>query len=481
MRERFHLHYIDGRWTPSASGETLPVINPADGTTVARIPAGAPEDADRAAEAAARAFPAWSALKVEERVRFMSRLRDELTARRELIADLEVDELGSPADYALRKHCDYQISRIDAYVEGALTLARDDRNGLEGRTEGAYVWREPMGVVAAVTPWNYPLGQIIQKIIPALLMGNTVVLKPSTLAPLTAAVLIDAAEAAGFPAGVLNLVQGRGSALGERLTRHPLVDMVSFTGSTEVGRAIARAAAEAPKKTALELGGKSPAIWLPSAPAYTGAVLKLFESIFLNAGQTCTALSRVLVPRSRLNEAHAAMKLGLERFPVGHPLTPGVKVGPLCGERQYEKVKGYIELGLQEGAELLAGKVPESFDAARGCFVEPTIFTNVRPDMRIAQEEIFGPVLCVIPYDTVDEAVEIANGTPYGLSSAVFGPDEEALAVARRIRAGNVFINNAPRDVSAPFGGYKQSGIGRESGVEGLLEFTQTKSVFHRW
>lgn len=476
MRERFTLQFIDGRWTPSASAETIPVINPADGTTVARIPAGAPEDADRAVEAAARAQPAWGALGVAERVRFMRRLREELHARRLDIADLEVDELGSPADYALRKHCDYQLTRIDAYVEVALLL---EKTTLTTRTEGALVLREPMGVVAAVTPWNYPLGQIIQKIIPALLMGNTVVLKPSTLAPLTATVLLEAADAAGIPPGVLNLVQGRGSVLGERLTRHPLVDMVSFTGSTEVGRAIARAAADAPKKTALELGGKSPALWLPSAPNFEAAVPKLFESIFLNAGQTCTALSRVLVPRTRLDEAHAALLAALPRYPVGHPRTPGVKVGPLCGRRQYEKVRSYIALGLEEGARLLAGEVPGPFDAAQGAFVTPTIFTDVRPEMRIAQEEIFGPVLSVIPYDTVDDAVAIANGTPYGLSAVVFGPDDEALAVARRIRSGNVFINNAPRDIRAPFGGYKASGIGRESGVEGLLEFTQTKSVFH--
>lgn len=478
MREHFSQQYINGRWTPSGSDGRIPVINPADGSRVAEVPEGATEDADRAVDAACRALRAWRALGVSGRIPFIERLRNELHARRERIADLEVAELGSPADYALKKHCDYQLTRIDAYVELAASL---DACGLRRRIAGAEIVYEPLGVVAAVTPWNYPLGQIIQKIIPALLMGNTVVLKPSTLAPLTAAVLLEAANAAALPAGVLNLVQGRGSILGAHLAAHPRVAMISFTGSTAVGREIAKLAADGPKRTALELGGKSAAIWLPNAPAFENAVMKLFDSVFLNAGQTCTALSRVLVPQSRLEEAQSAMLSALSAFPVGNPRTAGVRIGPVCGRRQYEKIAAYIRLGLEEGAELLAGRIPDPFDAEKGAYIAPCIFTNVRPNMRIAQEEIFGPVLSVIAYESVEEAVEIANGTPYGLSSAVFGPQEDALAVAERLEAGNVFVNNAPRDIRAPFGGYKASGIGRESGIEGLLEFAQTKSIFRRF
>lgn len=368
-------------------------------------------------------------------------------------------------------HCDYQLSRIPAYIECVRQIP------FGSRCKAATVRVEPIGVVASLTPWNYPLGQIIQKVVPAILMGNSVVLKPSSLAPLTAVILAEAFREVGFPAGVFNLVNGVGSRFGDVFTDHPDVIMISFTGSTETGRRLAVRAAAGLKRTSLELGGKSPFIWLPGAEDYDSACRTLFNSVFLNAGQTCTSLSRLLIPESMKAKAEELFRKFLSDYRIGMPDDPQAVLGPVMSRVQYERVTSYIRLGIEEGATLFAGEIPKD-NPDGGWFIHPVIFTDVKNEMRIAQEEIFGPVLCVTTYRTLDEAVRLANDTRYGLSSAVYGPPSEAEALAEKIDAGNVFINDSPRDITAPFGGFKDSGIGYESGREGLMEFARMKSVF---
>ena len=467
----FERQFIDGEWTASSSPDFIEVENPATFEHFARIPDGTVEDVDRAVEAACRALPAWRAKPLEDRRALMRRFLEHFKSMRSAIIALESRELGAPVTFAANAHCDYQYVRVASYIEAAGEVK------MEETFPASTVIREPVGVVGCITPWNYPLGQIVQKVVPALLMGNTVVLKPSQSTPLTACLMTEAFRRAGFPKGVVNLISGRGSKAGARLAVHPKVAMISFTGSTEVGVKLSQQALVSVKRISLELGGKSPCVWLPDVADYAPAVPLLFNSILLNSGQTCTALSRLLVPKSRLAEVEELLLAHLADYPVGDPADPKTKIGPVASKSQYETVKHYVELGISEGARLLAGGVPDA--PVKGWYVKPTIFTDVKNDMRVAQEEIFGPVLCVIPYETVDEAVELANATPYGLNAMVYGATKEAAsAVARRINAGNVYINNGPRDVCAPFGGYGASGIGREGGLYGLLEFTQLKALF---
>ena len=467
----FHAQFIDGVWTPSSASGRIALVNPATGEAFEWVPDGTPDDAARAVAAARAAFPLWAARPMRDRVALMRAMLERLRAKADDIVRLEVLELGSPEGFARSTHCDYQFARIESYIGIAEKLP------LELSYPQSLVLREPLGVVACITPWNYPLGQVVQKVIPAVLMGNAVVLKPSQHTPLTAHLLMEAFAEAGFPKGVVNLVCGRGSVLGEALVRSPDVSMVSFTGSTRVGAALAAEAMRGLKRVSLELGGKSPFVWLEGMPDYEPAARQLLNSVLLNSGQTCTALSRLLVPRAMLPEVEALLLRLLPEYPVGDPRDPAVKVGPLASRAQYDKVRGYIKLGLEEGARLVAGRIPAA-EPPRGFFVEPVVFSDVANDMRIAREEIFGPVLSIIPYDDEEEAVRIANDTPYGLNAAVFGPKARALETARRIEAGNVYVNDGPRDIAAPFGGYKASGIGREGGDAGLLEFTQLKAIF---
>ena len=473
MSHPFETHYIDGEWVASSETAMIAVENPATLEKFASIPDGTPEDAVKAILAAKAAQPAWRAVPLDVRVEMMKEMLRHFEAMRDDIIALEVKELGSPVTFTQSAHCDYQFTRIRSYIEAVQTIK------FQEPYEASTVYREPVGVVTCITPWNYPLGQIVQKVVPAILMGNTVVLKPSQHTPLTAVLMAEAFDRAGFPKGVFNMVSGRGSRLGEILATHPAVDMVSFTGSTRVGTELARAALLSMKRISLELGGKSPFVLLKSDD-YSKAMARLVPSIFYNSGQTCTALSRLLVPAEDLDQIKALLKETVAKIKVGDPTDPATEVGPLSSLAQFKKVREYLQLGLAEGAELLTGRIPEASEAAKGYYVEPAVFTGVTNDMRIAREEIFGPVLCVISYKDVDEAVKIANDTPYGLNAAVFGPKAEAEAVARRIDAGNVYVNDAPRDVTAPFGGYKSSGIGREGGVAGLLEFSQQKAVFDR-
>ncbi len=465
----FEKLYINGQWVPSASGEFIDVENPATMQTFARVPAANAEDVDKAAKAAHAAFPGWAATPLEKRIELMKKMLVRFKELEPEIIDLEVKELGSPVTFAKSAHCEYQYVRTQSYIDLAPTVKMVEKFA------ASTVYREPIGVIACITPWNYPLGQIIQKVIPAVLMGNTVIVKPSQHTPLTSYLLADAFEKAGFPKGVFNLVVGRGSVIGDPMADHPLIDMISFTGSTSGGVDVAQRGLKSVKRLCLELGGKSPDVFLKS-DSYTEGIRILFNSIFLNAGQTCTALSRVLVPREDKEKIEAEMKEIVKEYAAGDPTDPKVKVGPVASKAQYKKISEYIQKGIDEGATVLCGGLPAPAD--HGYYIQPTIFTDVKNDMDIAQKEIFGPVLCVIPYDTVDEAVEIANDTTYGLNAAVWGPKDEAIAVGRRIQAGNVYINDGPRDVTAPFGGYKGSGIGREGGVYGLMELTQLKALF---
>ena len=469
MSYDFEKHYINGKWVASDCDAMIEVENPATLEHFAHVPDGTIADVDRAVEVAHDALDAWREVPLAKRIAMMTTMLTHFQTMRDEIIDLEIKELGAPVTFTTATHCDYQFVRIRSYIDAAKTLVLEEPYAL------STVYREPVGVVACVTPWNYPLGQIIHKVVPAILMGCTVVLKPSQHTPLTAFLLADAFDRAGFPAGVFNLVSGRGAALGDRLATHPLVDMVSFTGSTRVGTAIAQKALQSVKHVSLELGGKSPCIWLKSDD-YRPALPKLISSIFFNAGQTCTSLSRLLVPREDLPTVESLLVEAVKALKVGDPMDATMDLGPLSSASQFEKVCDYIKLGLKEGARMIVGEVPS--DMTHGYYVKPVVFSDVNNQMRIAREEIFGPVLCVIPYDTEEEALQIANDTPYGLSACVFGPKPKAIAMARKIHAGNVYINDAPRDVTAPFGGYKESGLGREGGVAGLLEFTQQKAIF---
>lgn len=465
----FEKLYIDGEWTPASSGEWIDVENPADMKIFARVPRGAAEDIDRAARAAKAAFPAWAAKPLSERIALMERFLAIFRSQEKEIIDLEIKELGAPWAFAKSSHCEYQYTRVRSYIDLAPEVPMVEKMPL------STVYREPVGVIGCITPWNYPLGQVVQKVIPALLMGNTVVLKPSQHTPLSCYLMADAFDRAGFPKGIFNMVTGRGAEVGDAMATHPMIDMISFTGSTSGGIQVARQALGTVKRITLELGGKSPDIFLPMDD-YDTAIRCCFNSIFLNSGQTCTALSRLIIPKSEEAKIEARLAAIVKEYTVGDPADHSVKVGPLASLSQYRKVRSYIEKGLSEGARLLAGGVPG--DPVRGYYVEPTIFTGCTMDMTIARDEIFGPVLCVFTYETEDEAVALANDTRYGLNAAVYGPKERAVAVAKKIRAGNVYINDSPRDTAAPFGGYKESGLGREGGVYGMLEFTQQKALF---
>lgn len=467
----FERQMINGAWVESYSPAMLRVTSPVTGEELARIPAGDERDAVRAIRAAHRAFPSWAATPLDERIRLIEQLALFMKQEEEAIVRWESGELGTPLAYTRSKHCQYQLTRIPAYIESVQSIL------FESRRKSAAVLIEPVGVVAAVTPWNFPLGQIFQKIIPALLMGNTVVLKPSSLAPLTAVILAQAIRWAGFPDGVFNLVNGSGVIYEKVFTTHPDVALVSFTGSTEIGRRLSVLSAAHFKRVSLELGGKSPFIWLRGGKDDEGAARTLMKSAFLNTGQTCTALTRVFIPEDEAPRLRRLFKKVHAEFKIGIPEDPNAVLGPVISRTQYESIRDRIEEGLAEGARLWAGHVPGPAKSY-GWFIEPVILGDVRNSMKVAQEEIFGPVLSVITYRTVDEAICMANDTQYGLSACVYGPKDTAFSVARQIDAGNVFINDSSRDITAPFGGFKASGIGYESGREGLMTFARIKSVF---
>jgi len=470
MEDRDKL-FIDGSWVPSTGTGRLEVVNSTTEEVMGRIPEGTAEDVDKAVRAAAGAFPAWSKTSREERGKCLQRIVEGLQARMAEIATTISGEVGMP--FSLSQMIQVGLPMMDI---GAMAQVLDEFPW-EEQLGSSLVVREPIGVVGCITPWNYPLHQIAAKVGPALAAGCTVVLKPSEVAPLNAFALAEVIEEAGLPAGVFNLVTGVGPVVGEAIASHPLVDMVSFTGSTRAGRRVAQLAAETIKKVALELGGKSANVILEDADL-AKAVPDGVAKCFLNSGQTCSALTRMIVPRSRLAEVEQLAAATAAAFTPGDPFADTTRLGPLVSAAQRDRVRNYITTGIDEGAKLLTGGVetPEGLD--KGFFVRPTVFSEVRPDMAIAQEEIFGPVLVIIPYDTEDEAVEIANGTVYGLAGGVWGGDpERAKAVARQLRTGQVEVNGGAFNPIAPFGGYKQSGVGRELGKFGFEEFLEVKSL----
>jgi len=463
--------YIDGSWVPSTSTDTLDVFDSTTEAVMGTIPNGTADDVDKAVRAAAAAFPAWSATPVDDRAKLLDRLAEGLGARMAEIGALISHEVGMPAKLA----GGVQVGLPAGAAADAAKNARE--YPWEEEMGNSLIIHEPVGVVAAITPWNYPLFQIVLKVAPAIAAGCTVVLKPSEVAPLNAFALADIIDEIGFPPGVFNLVTGVGPVVGEALAAHPLVDAVSFTGSTRAGKRVMQLAAENVKKVSLELGGKSANIMLEDADLAAAIPAGLF-GCWINSGQTCSALTRMLVPRSRLAEAEEIAVGAAAGFTPGDPFAETSLLGPLVSAAQRDRVRGYIQQGIDEGAKLLIGGVepPEGLDT--GYFVQQTIFSEVTRDMTIAREEIFGPVLCIIPYDTEDEAVDIANDTDYGLAGAVWSADKDhALAVAKRLRTGQVDVNGGGFNASAPFGGYKQSGIGRERGRYGFEEFLEVKSV----
>ncbi|MFG2146682.1 aldehyde dehydrogenase family protein [Streptomyces sp. NPDC048696] len=455
--------YIGGRWRPAASGDTIEVVNPADERVIAHIPAGTAEDVDAAVRAARAALPGWAATAPAERAAHIAALRDRLAARKDEIARTVTAELGAPEQFAQQVHVGLPIAVAGSYAELASSYAFEERIG------NSTVFHEPVGVVGAITPWNYPLHQIVAKVAPALAAGCTVVLKPAEDTPLTAQLFAEAVHDAGVPAGVFNLVTGLGPVAGQALAAHEGVDLVSFTGSTAVGRQIGATAGGAVKRVALELGGKSANVILPGADL-AKAVNVGIANVMGNSGQTCSAWTRMLVHADRYEEAVELAKAAVAKYPAGD------RVGPLVSARQQARVRGYIEKGVAEGARLVAGG-PEA-PLEQGYYVAPTVFADVTPEMTIAQEEIFGPVVSLIAYADEQDALRIANGTVYGLAGAVWaGDDAEAVAFARRMETGQVDINGGRFNPLAPFGGYKQSGVGRELGPHGLTEYLQTKSL----
>ncbi|MCF2536692.1 aldehyde dehydrogenase family protein [Streptomyces sp. FB2] len=453
--------YIDGAWRPAAGQDVIEVVNPADEQVIGTVPAGTAADVDTAVRAARAALPGWTATPPAERAARLTALRDVLDARRDEIAETVTAELGAPLKFSQAVHAAVPIAVAGSYAELAGTYAFEEKVG------NSTVYQEPIGVVGAITPWNYPLHQIVAKAAPALAAGCTIVLKPAENTPLVAQLFAEAVHEAGLPAGVFNLVTGLGPVAGQALAEHPGVDLVSFTGSTAVGRHIASIAGAAVKKVALELGGKSANVILPDADL-AKAVNVGVANVMSNSGQTCSAWTRMLVHRDRYDEAVELAAQAAAKY--------GERIGPVVSARQQERVLGYIGKGVAEGARLVAGSAEPPRET--GYFVSPTVFAEVTPDMTVAQEEIFGPVLSVLRYEDEEDALRIANGTVYGLAGAVWAGDEaRAVAFARRMDTGQVDINGGRFNPLAPFGGYKQSGVGRELGAHGLAEYLQTKSL----
>lgn len=463
-------NYINGEWLAPADNEYKDVENPTSEETIAQVAYSSNDDVDKAVEAAKTAFPAWNKLSVAERASYVEKLLNEIKAHKDELRDIIVEEFGSAIKFTESTQIGLPIDEMSATLEA---IKDYDFSKEVGNTD---VIKEGYGVVAAITPWNYPLNQIQRKITPALLAGNTVVVKPASDTPLTAVKLFELADKVGFPKGVFNLVLGSGSGVGDYLAAHEDVAVVSFTGSTAVGQGLYENAAKGIKHIILELGGKSALVYLPGGDL-SYAVEKAMGAILNNQGQTCTALSRLLVPKDELAKIEEEIKAYYEaNVVVGDPADANTVVGPMVSASQKETVLDYIEKGKAEGAKVLVGDEKSTLE--KGHFVTPTVFTNVTNDMTIAQEEIFGPVLAVITYETQEEAVEIANDSIYGLSGAVVGPEKEAYEVAKQLRTGNIYVNKGGRNPLAPFGGYKQSGLGRENGLYGVEDYLETKAIF---
>ena len=468
----YRKFYVDGKWVDPTESHDFTVINPANEEPVATISLGSAADVDRAVAAAKRAFESYSETTVEERLTLLRRIIEVYKAKMEEMATLISQEMGAPISLARKAQAPAGLGHL---LEIAKVMEHFKFEELKG---SSLMRKEPIGVCGLITPWNWPMNQVLAKVAPALAAGCSMVLKPSEFAPLSAYLLAEIFHEAGVPAGVFNLVNGDGPTVGAAISAHPDVAMVSFTGSTRAGVAVAQAAAPTVKRVTQELGGKSANIILDDADL-AKAVKQGVRECFLNTGQSCNAPTRMLIPRSKMAEAVTAAKQAAEVTKVGDPLAEDTGVGPLANKAQFDKVQRLIQKGIEEGAKLIAGGPGHPDGLAKGYFVKPTVFADVRNDMTIAREEIFGPVLCMIPYEDENDAVRIANDSLYGLSGFVTsGNLERAQRIARRIRAGNVHINGARVDFSGCFGGYKQSGNGREWGEAGLEEFLELKAIF---
>ncbi|MBE7369025.1 aldehyde dehydrogenase family protein [Ramlibacter pallidus] len=463
--------YIDGAWVDPAVPATLAVTNPATEESFARISLGSRADVDRAVAAARRAFEVTSAASVKERLGWLRHIIEGFRARLPELARTMTLEMGSPITFSTERQATVALFHFE---EAARVLAEYP---FEERMGHGIVRREPIGVCGLITPWNWPLNQVASKVAPALATGCTVVLKPSEIAPLSATLFAEIVHAAGLPPGAFNLVNGDGPTVGEAIAAHPGIDMVSFTGSTAAGIRVAKLAADTVKRVAQELGGKSANIILDDADI-AAAVTQGVHACYTNAGQNCQSPTRMLVPRRQRDAAFAAARQAVETIKLGDPMDPATTMGPLVSPMQYEKVQALIRSGIDEGATLVAGGTGRPPGVERGHFARPTVFGDVTPAMRISREEIFGPVLSILCYDTEEEAVAMANDTPFGLAGFVQSKDlRRARAVANRIRAGRVYVNGAAFDRSLPFGGYKQSGNGREFGVFGFEEYLEVKAL----
>ena len=463
--------YINGEWVASNNGKAHDVTNPATENACGQITLASIEDVDKAVAAAKAAFPAYSRSSREERLALINKIIEVYSARTEDLIAAVMMEMGAPRKLAAKAQVPAGLGH---FIQIKKVLEDFDFGGELG---GAKIIREPVGVCGLITPWNWPLNQIACKVAPALTAGCTMVLKPSEVSPLSAVIFAEIMDEAGVPAGVFNMINGDGTTAGSHLSSHPDIDMMSFTGSTRAGVLIAKAAADTVKRVSQELGGKSANIVLDDADIER-AVKQGVMTCFANSGQSCNAPTRMLVPASKHAEALAIAKATAEKVVVGDPDAEGTTIGPVSNKVQFDKIRGLIQSGIDEGAELVCGgnDMPEGIDT--GYYIRPTVFGNVTNDMRIAREEIFGPVLSILPYETEDEAVEIANDTVYGLAAYIqSGDSDHAYKIAAQLRVGNVSVNGASSDIAAPFGGYKQSGNGREWGVYGLEEFLESKAV----
>lgn len=463
--------YYDGQWVAPLGTRTLDVINPATEKACAIIAMGNAQDVDRAVASARKAFPAWSVSTREERLAVLERILVVYKKRSEDMAQAISQEMGSPIARARDSQTWAGMAHLEEMISALKTYVFDEQRG------NMLITREPVGVAGLITPWNWPMNQIMCKVAPALAAGCTLVMKPSEVAPLSALVFSEIIEEAGLPPGVYNMINGDGPEVGEAIARHPDVDMVSITGSTRAGAAVAKLAADTVKRVHQELGGKSPNIILPDAD-FEDAVRRGVKGCFSNSGQSCDAPTRMLVPRAKMDRAMAIAKETADSFKMGDPADETTQLGPVVSDVQFGRIQALIAKGIEEGATLVTGGLGKPEGLETGYYVKPTVFGNVEPDMTISREEIFGPVLSILAYDDEEHAIQIANDTPYGLAAYVQSGDlKHARAVARRLRAGNVNINGADWTVAAPFGGYGQSGNGRECSEFGLTDFLEIKAI----
>jgi aldehyde dehydrogenase (NAD+) len=470
IMDSYLKHYINGKWVESIGGTRHEVISPSTEEACTEITLGTKADVDAAVAAAREAFKTFRKTTREERLALMNRIVEEMKKRGHDLALSMANELGAPVSFA-------QAAQVGAGIGGFMgtIAALKDFTFIE-RTGPNMVVYEPMGVVGMITPWNWPLNQIALKVAPCIASGNTMVLKPSEECPGNAAIFAEILDAAGVPPGVFNLVQGDGAGTGAAISSHPDIEMVSFTGSTRAGILVAKAAADTVKRVHQELGGKSPNIVLPDA-RFEEVLPPTVQGVLINTGQSCIAPTRILVQKERAAEAAGFIKAMFEGTKVGDPMLEGMHIGPVVNRAQYEKIQGLIQSAIDEGATLETGGTDRPADLNRGFYIKPTVFSGVTPDMRIAKEEVFGPVATIMSYDTIEEAIDIANDTAYGLSAVISGDPAKAAEIAPELRAGMVAINNWGPAPGQPFGGYKQSGNGREGGLFGLKDFMEIKAV----